>query len=108
MWSSGRVRNAPTVSSSCRRSERPPTCDPRVGAERDDQVVHAPGRDAVDVGLHHDRVQRLVDPAPRLEDGGEVGALAELGDPQLDVAGLGRHSLGRVPLRSVTRSSVRS
>jgi hypothetical protein len=44
----------------------------------------------VNVGLHHDRVERLVDATPRLEDDGEERPLAELGDPQLDVAGLGR------------------
>ena len=63
--------------------------DPGVDAQRLDQVVDAAGRDAVDVGLHHHRVQRLVDPAAGLEDRREERALAQLGDPQLDVAGLG-------------------
>ena len=44
----------------------------------------------MDVGLHHHRMQRLVDPAARLEDTGEERALAQLRDRQLDVAGLGR------------------
>mgnify|MGYP006976737093 CR=1 FL=1 len=47
----------------------------------------------MDVGLHHDRVERLIDSATGLEDGREVGTLAELGDPQLDVTGLGGQQL---------------
>ena len=62
--------------------------DPRT-AHRFDQVIDVPGRDAVDVDLRHDRVQGLVNPAAGLEDDREERALAELGDPQLDVAGLG-------------------
>lgn len=42
----------------------------------------------MDVGLHHDRVQRLVDAAAGLEDDREERALAQFRDPQLDVAGL--------------------
>jgi len=43
----------------------------------------------VHVRLHHHRIQRLVDPAARLEDRGEEGTLAQLRDPQLDITGLG-------------------
>jgi hypothetical protein len=43
----------------------------------------------VDVGLHHHRVQRLVDAAAGLEGDREERPLAQLRDPQLDVAGLG-------------------
>ena len=64
--------------------------DPGVDAHRRDQVVHGAGRDAVDVGLHHHRVQGLVDAPSGFEDRREERALAELGDPQLDVTGLGR------------------
>ena len=63
--------------------------DPRRAPEGVDQVVHGAGRHAVDVGLHHHRVQRLVDPSARLQDGREEAALAQLGDAQLDVTGLG-------------------
>jgi len=63
--------------------------DSRPDAEGLDQVIDAAGRDPVDVGLHHHRVQRLVDPAAGFEDHREERAFAELGDPQLQVAGLG-------------------
>ena len=49
----------------------------------------AAGGDPVDVGLHHHRVQRLVDPPPRVDDRREEAAMAQLGDAQLDVTGLG-------------------
>jgi hypothetical protein len=62
---------------------------PRVDAEGGDQVVDGAGGDAADVGLHDDCVERLVDAAARFEDDREVRPLAQLRDPQLDVAGLG-------------------
>jgi hypothetical protein len=46
------------------------------GAHRDHQVLHAAGRDAVDVGLHHHRIQRLVDATARFEDRGEERSAA--------------------------------
>src|SRR4051794_13415884 len=100
MWARVRVRNAPTDSSSC--SQIRETSDlliPESAPQRDHQVVDAAGRDAVNVGLHHHRIQRLVDAAARLQDAGEERSLAELGDPQLDVAAFVASSLGRVPLR---------
>ena len=54
--------------------------DPRLGAQRGDQVVDLAGGDAVHVGLHHHRVQRHVDPPPRREQGGEERPGAGLGD----------------------------
>ncbi len=63
--------------------------DPRVDAHRLDQVVDTAGGDALDVGLHHHRIQRLVDAAAGLEDHRKERPLAELGDPHTDVAGLG-------------------
>ncbi len=61
-------------------------------AERGDQVIDAAGGDAVDVGLHHHRVQGLVDPPAGLEDLGEERALAQLRDRQVHVPGLrGEH-----------------
>ena len=67
--------------------------DAGVGAERDHEIVDAAGGDAVDVGLHHHRIQGLVDPAAGFENAGEERALPQLRDPQLDVAGLGRQQL---------------
>lgn len=72
--------------------------DPRIGAERDCQVVHAPGRGAVDAGLHHDRVERPVDLAPPggLRIGMNAGALEQLWEcaarrrPALVASSLGR------------------
>jgi hypothetical protein len=49
--------------------------DPGVRAERFDQIIDLSGGDAVDVGLHHDREQCLVDAAAALQQGGEEGAL---------------------------------
>jgi hypothetical protein len=63
--------------------------DPRVRTQGADEVVNGAGGDPVDVGLHHHRVQRLIDPPPRLQDGREEAALAQLGNAQLYVAGLG-------------------
>src|SRR3954452_2160254 len=63
--------------------------DPRVDAQRGDQVVDAAGRDAADVGLHHHRIQRLVDAAAGFEDDREERPLPQLRDAQLHVTGLG-------------------
>src|SRR3954451_4395298 len=63
--------------------------DARVDAQRGDQVVDAAGRHAADVGLHHHRIQRLVDAAAGFEDDREERPLPQLRDPQLDIAGLG-------------------
>jgi hypothetical protein len=82
--------------------------DPRIGAERDHEVVHAARRDAVDVGLHHHHVERLVDAASGLEDAGKNEPLRSLGIRSSTSPAFVASSLGRVPLRSVTRSSVRS
>ena len=95
MWSRGRSRNAATTASSSpqiRLTSLLPT--PGVDAQRGDQVVDLARRDAVDVGLHDHRPQRPVDAPPRLQQGREEAALAELGDVQLDVARLGRQQAG--------------
>ena len=52
-----------------------------------DQVVDRAGRDALDVGFLDDGGERLLGHAARLQEAGEVGALPELGDAQLDGAG---------------------
>src|SRR5690606_23855121 len=49
-----------------------------------------------DVALHHHRVEGLVDAAAGLEDDREERTLAEFGDPELDVAGLGGQRPGPV------------
>jgi len=41
------------------------------------------------VGLHHHGVERLVNPAARLEPDGEEAALPQLGDGQTEIAHLG-------------------
>src|SRR3954447_7674895 len=51
-----------------------------------DQPVDLAGRDAVDLGLLDDRDQRLLSPPARLEKAREIRALAQLGDPQLELA----------------------
>ena len=50
------------------------------------------------VGLHHDRVQGLIDPSTRFQDAREEAALAELRDPQREITSLGRQRLGAVPV----------
>ena len=48
----------------------------------------------MDVGLHDDGVEGLIDATPTLHEGGEVAAVPQLGDLELDVAGLGADGLG--------------
>lgn len=81
-----------------------PGTDPRYfgladpgATHRFDEVVNRASADAMDVSLHHDCVQSLVDAAAGLEDDREERALTQLGDPQFDVTGRG----GQHP-RSVT------
>ncbi len=66
--------------------------DAGLHTHRLDQVVDRTGRDTVHVGLHHHRVQGLIDPPARLEDRREERALAQLRDSQFHVTGLrGQH-----------------
>jgi hypothetical protein len=62
-------------------------------AHRDHQVIDPPGRDALDVGLHHHRVQRDVDPAPRTEQRREERPGPDLRDLDGHVPGRGRKQL---------------
>jgi hypothetical protein len=62
----------------------------RIDAQGDDEVIDLARRDTVDIGLHDHRPQCPVDATAGFEQRGEEGALAQLGDVQLDVAGLGR------------------
>src|SRR5690606_34363638 len=52
-----------------------------------DQLVHRAGRDALDVGFLDDGGEGLLARAARFEEPGEVAALAQLRDLQLDRAG---------------------
>ena len=72
--------------------------DPAADAQGSDELVDRAGGDPAHVGLHDHRVQRLVDAPAGLEDGGEEAALPQLGDGELDVAGLGRHQADPVPV----------
>jgi len=58
-------------------------------AERVDEVVDRARRHALDVGFLDHRGDRLLGQPARLEEGGEVAALAQLRDPQLDRPGAG-------------------
>ena len=51
-----------------------------------DEVVHGPGRDPMDIGLLDHGRKRLLGRAPRLEEGREVRAFAQLGDGEVDPA----------------------
>jgi hypothetical protein len=64
--------------------------DAAVGAQGADQVVDLAGGDPVQVGLHHHREQRLVDPAAPLEQAGEERPGPQLGNPQLQIPSGGR------------------
>jgi hypothetical protein len=64
--------------------------DAGVDAQGLHEVVDLARRDAVGVGLHHDRPQGTVDAPARLQERGEERSGAQLGDPQLQIAGLGR------------------
>lgn len=81
--------------------------DAGIRAERFDEVVDLPGRDAVDVRLHHDREQRLVNPAAPLQQRREERPGAQLRDPQLQLARCGRESAGAgaVALRGAVRGA---
>ena len=59
--------------------------DPGVGTERLHQVVDLAGGDAVDVRLHHDREQGLIDPAAAFQQRREKRSLPQLRDPQLQL-----------------------
>ena len=58
-------------------------------AHRLDQLVDRAGRDALDVGFLDHRGQRLLGHPARLQEAGEVAALAQLGDAQLHRPGAG-------------------
>ena len=51
------------------------------------QIVDRAGRDALDIGLLHDRGERLLRHPARLEEAREIAALAQLGNAQLHRSG---------------------
>ena len=63
--------------------------DPR-SAQRFDQRVDVAGRHPTDPGFHHHGIQGLIDPAPRLEHGGEERSLPQLRNRHLHVAAFGQ------------------
>jgi hypothetical protein len=67
---------------------------PGVDAQGSDQVVDLAGGDPMHEGLHDHRPQGPVDAPPGFEERREEAAVAELGDGQLHVAGLGRQQPG--------------
>ena len=82
-------RKAFTRSSISSHSRRDLALGDAAHAHGLDQVIDRAGRDALDVGLLDHRGQRLLGHPPRLQEAGEVAALAQLGDAQLDRAGPG-------------------
>ncbi|GAB2568827.1 hypothetical protein GCM10027033_26600 [Leucobacter ruminantium] len=54
--------------------------DPGVCAECFHEIIDLPGRDTMNVGLHHHREQGLVDAAASLQQGREEGALPQFRD----------------------------
>ncbi len=75
--------------------------DPGLGPQGPHQLVDGSGGDPVDVGLHDHGVEGLVDAPAGLQDRGEEAAFSELGDGELDVAGLGGEHPGAVPVALV-------
>src|SRR3954471_21678369 len=73
-------------------------------AERLDEVVDGAGRDARDVGLLHDGGERLLGEPSRLQEAGEVRALAQLRNAQLDRAGAGLP--GALPVAVALRQTL--
>ena len=93
MWSSGRVQSVEV---------RADPGDlalgyPGVRAEGFDEVVDGAGGDAVDVCLHDDRVESLVDAPPTLEEAGEEASGPQFRDGEFQVASLRGHRLLAVP-----------
>ena len=60
----------------------------------DTRPIDSAGGRAVHVRLHHHRVQGLIDAPARFEDLREEAALAQLRDPVLEIASIGRQPEG--------------
>jgi hypothetical protein len=72
--------------------------DAAVGTKRPHQVVDLAGAHPMQIGLHHHREQRLVDPAAPLQQAGEERPGPQLGDAQLQIPGRGGQHPGSVPV----------
>jgi len=81
--------------------------DPAVSTKRPDQVVDLAGADAVQIGLHHHREQRLIDPATPLQQRGKHDPARSLGIRSSKSPAEVVSSRERWPLRWPTRPSVR-
>jgi hypothetical protein len=77
-----------------RRSGRPPTWKSHCQPQGLDQVVELGGGGAVPIGLHHHCQQGSVNAAGWRQQRREERALPQLGDAQLQLAGLGRQQPG--------------
>ena len=64
--------------------------DAGVGTEGFDEVIDLAGRDTVQVGLHHDGVEGLIDAAAPLEQRREERPQPQLRDVQVQIPGRGR------------------
>lgn len=62
-------------------------------SERFDEVVDGAGGDAVDVCLHDDRVEGLVDASLSFQQAGEEASGPQFQDGEFEVAGLRGHGL---------------
>ena len=72
--------------------------DPGLGPERLDQIADLAGGDPVQVGLHHDSVEGLVDASAAFEQGREKRPVPQLRDLQVQVPGGRRQRPGPGPV----------
>ena len=93
MWSSGAGAPERDVGVELRADPGDLALADPGAAHRDDQVIDPAGADALDVGLHHDRVQRHVDPPARRQQRREERPGPDLRDLHRQVAGGGRDEL---------------
>ena len=71
-----------------------------------DQPVDLAGRDTVDIGLHHDRHDRLLRPPPRLQKRREIAARPRPRDQQLDLPDPGLPRPRAIPI-AIRRALLR-
>ncbi len=82
--------------------------DPGIDTHRGDEVIDGAGRDPVDVGLHHHRIQGLIDPPARCEYLRKERPFRNAGIPRARSPAFVEGTRGRCPLRCVVRPSARS
>jgi RNA polymerase sigma-70 factor, ECF subfamily len=68
--------------------------DAAIGTQRFDQVVDLAGAHPVQIRLHHDREQGLINPAAPLQQRGEERPCPQFGDPQLQIPRRGAQHAG--------------